>query len=446
VKTLGFQVQASLGAVFDSLATSLGVSVVNKVVKYAGLGILLPTGVFIVGAMVYFGFEKSAKEIGGDVASEAAPYVEAMQHADQAVKDSNELSRCTEKGNSAYDCVQMQQWKKATAPGGVLNEALANATKVDANARAENTAASAPPSSAQVVAASVQPTVTVESNLGQPAVSVNVSGRSNPWDQLANPGMIYSAPNDAFPPAIVNLTKAAIASGDKITLKCSGGSTNAGGVPDSGCDGLTQYEPTNNRFQPACKTYYPSNYADKTTYPIYTMQVLGAFATDLGVVVGKPFLVPSKEYSITVPAGATRLQLGMNDCANSDNSESPLTVLVYRGNVPQSATISAKRNDSSAATTSAVKLTVPAPSFDCSKASSVVEKLICSTPELATADAEMATFYKKNIAASGSDSAPIRLGQRAFVAKRNQCSTVACVAEAYRARYEELAQLGYVRG
>ena len=422
----------------------------NKVVKYAGLGILLPTGVLIVGAMVHFGFEKSAKEIGGDVASEAAPYVEAMQHADQAVKDSNELSRCTEKGNSAYDCIQMQQLEKATAPGGVLNEALANAAKVDATARAENAAASAPPSSARVIAASaptqsVQTVATTQSNLARDAqISINVSGRSSPWDQSANPQMIYSAPGDSFPPTIVNLV--AVSAGEKITFKCSGGSTNAGGVPDSGCDGLTQYEPTNDRFQPACKTYYPSDYADKTTYPIYTMQVLGAFATDSGVVVGKPFLVPSKEYSITVPAGATRLQLGMNDCANSDNSESPLNVLVYRGNVPQSATISAERNDSSAATTSAGKLTVPAPSFDCSKASSVVEKLICSTPELATADAEMATFYKKNIAASGSDSAPIRLGQRAFVAKRNQCSTVACVAEAYRVRYEELAQLGYVRG
>ena len=43
------------------------------------------------------------------------------------------------------------------------------------------------------------------------------------------------------------------------------------------------------------------------------------------------------------------------------------------------------------------------PSFDCAKAAAVVEKLICSTPGLATADAELATFYKKNIVASGSD-------------------------------------------
>ncbi len=85
------------------------------------------------------------------------------------------------------------------------------------------------------------------------------------------------------------------------------------------------------------------------------------------------------------------------------------------------------------------------PSFDCAKAASSVEKMICSNAELAAADSELAAFYKKNIVASGVNAAPIKQGQRMFISKRENCKTTACVAEAYRARYEELAQMGYVR-
>jgi uncharacterized protein YecT (DUF1311 family) len=84
-------------------------------------------------------------------------------------------------------------------------------------------------------------------------------------------------------------------------------------------------------------------------------------------------------------------------------------------------------------------------SFDCAKAAADVEKLICSNSSLAADDVQLASFYKRNIAASGADAATIKQGQRAFIATRNKCSTVACISEAYRARYEELGQMGYVR-
>jgi uncharacterized protein YecT (DUF1311 family) len=227
----------------------------NKVVKYGALGILLPATVLVVGGMVYFGFGQSAKEIGGDIASGAAPYVEAVQHADQAVKDSNELNRCMDKGFGASYCMEQQQMKKAMAPGGALNEALSNAQKL--------------------------------------------------------------ADSDARPEAVA--------------------------VPESGQMAVS-----------------------------------------------------------SVPVAV----------ASAPSTQAPTTA---------------------------------GPSFDCSKAASAVEKLICSTPELSAADAEMASFYKKNIAASGDNSAAVKQGQRAFLSARNQCATVECVAEAYRARYEQLGQLGYVR-
>jgi uncharacterized protein YecT (DUF1311 family) len=80
------------------------------------------------------------------------------------------------------------------------------------------------------------------------------------------------------------------------------------------------------------------------------------------------------------------------------------------------------------------------PSFDCSKAGTQVEKLICANPQLASADADLAILYKKAVAASRDSVLP---AQRAFVAKRNLCTTAECVAEAYRSRYEELAAMGY---
>ncbi len=86
-----------------------------------------------------------------------------------------------------------------------------------------------------------------------------------------------------------------------------------------------------------------------------------------------------------------------------------------------------------------------APSFDCARAATQVERMICGSPALSKADLAMADFYRRNIAAAGSQADGIRAGQRMFIAQRNHCGSEECVAEAYRARYEELAQLGYIR-
>jgi uncharacterized protein len=61
----------------------------------------------------------------------------------------------------------------------------------------------------------------------------------------------------------------------------------------------------------------------------------------------------------------------------------------------------------------------------------------------------MALFYKQNLVAAQTanpnDVSMIRSGQRAFIAKRDSCTDAPCVQEMYRARWEELAQMGYVR-
>jgi hypothetical protein len=84
------------------------------------------------------------------------------------------------------------------------------------------------------------------------------------------------------------------------------------------------------------------------------------------------------------------------------------------------------------------------PSFDCTKASSKVETMICSDPAIANADFEMAMLYRRNLSAAGANAENIRKGQREFIAKRNLCTDPVCVKAAYKERTADLVRLGYV--
>jgi hypothetical protein len=58
-------------------------------------------------------------------------------------------------------------------------------------------------------------------------------------------------------------------------------------------------------------------------YPpdINLMELVGTFADSTGVIVGTPFFVGASRV-VTVPTGATRLQLGINDDVYGDNGGS----------------------------------------------------------------------------------------------------------------------------
>lgn len=76
-------------------------------------------------------------------------------------------------------------------------------------------------------------------------------------------------------------------------------------------------------------------------------------------------------------------------------------------------------------------------SFDCVKATSSVEKMICSNQMLANEDVRMMSSYKAAMAASP-DKAAVKSAQRAWMAQRNACTTLACVSRAYQARIKQL--------
>ncbi|WP_127478414.1 lysozyme inhibitor LprI family protein [Sulfurivermis fontis] len=82
-----------------------------------------------------------------------------------------------------------------------------------------------------------------------------------------------------------------------------------------------------------------------------------------------------------------------------------------------------------------------AASFDCSKATTTVEKLICSEPELSALDEQLSKAYAGAKEAAGSSQALIA-DQRRWLAERNRCADAACIKLAYTARLAQLQPAG----
>lgn len=87
---------------------------------------------------------------------------------------------------------------------------------------------------------------------------------------------------------------------------------------------------------------------------------------------------------------------------------------------------------------------VASPSYNCRRARSRVEKLICGSEPLAALDREMAALFYGIVAEA--DSATVSAVQRSrddFLARRDRCPDAACVTEVYQDRIDGLARLGF---
>lgn len=80
---------------------------------------------------------------------------------------------------------------------------------------------------------------------------------------------------------------------------------------------------------------------------------------------------------------------------------------------------------------------VGAASFDCTQASTRVEKLICADAELSRLDAKLGEAYAR-ARRSTDDAATLQAAQRAWLAQRNRCDDSDCLAERYRQRIAAL--------
>ena len=82
-------------------------------------------------------------------------------------------------------------------------------------------------------------------------------------------------------------------------------------------------------------------------------------------------------------------------------------------------------------------------SFDCAKASTTIEKLICSTPESATADKNLALTYNAVKSKMGANAGQYKDAQIKWMREvRNACTDVACLVKVMNARGEQLAVEG----
>lgn len=78
-----------------------------------------------------------------------------------------------------------------------------------------------------------------------------------------------------------------------------------------------------------------------------------------------------------------------------------------------------------------------ATSFDCAKATTLVESAICSDPELSSLDDSLAALYTQVLGQS-SFATKAKDSQRDWLKKRNKCKSEKCLKGAYQERLKEL--------
>jgi hypothetical protein len=170
--------------------------------------------------------------------------------------------------------------------------------------------------------------------LGSPthaAVSVAVSSEAPPWlwDATLNAGFGFGT-NFIAGPTIIDAGALGFAPGDPLAIEVLSGATSAfppafplvdanGNVVAPGADPNAYFGPINDAPGDSGK-HFPSRYMP-TDWPENLMQLVGTFADASGAIVGSPFAIGSGRI-VTVPNGATRLQLGVNDDFFGDNGGS----------------------------------------------------------------------------------------------------------------------------
>lgn len=92
--------------------------------------------------------------------------------------------------------------------------------------------------------------------------------------------------------------------------------------------------------------------------------------------------------------------------------------------------------------------TTIAASFDCTKAGTQVERLICSTPILSELDVALAQNYRNMRASNIGDGASTHIvqTQREWMRQRNTCSSADCIERIYRKRLDEICSYPVLTG
>jgi len=89
-----------------------------------------------------------------------------------------------------------------------------------------------------------------------------------------------------------------------------------------------------------------------------------------------------------------------------------------------------------------------AASFDCMKATTLVEKEICSSEILSKLDDALEENFRGALATNIGDGAlkHLKATQRQWLKERNSCKTAACIEEKYRKRIDALCDYPAISG
>lgn len=82
------------------------------------------------------------------------------------------------------------------------------------------------------------------------------------------------------------------------------------------------------------------------------------------------------------------------------------------------------------------------PSFNCRYGRSSSERMVCSSPDLASKDRQMSSiFYAAMASADAGTRSHLRRSRDAFLSRRERCGSEACVAAAYNSRIAEIRSI-----
>lgn len=165
---------------------------------------------------------------------------------------------------------------------------------------------------------------------------VTVDSHAGPWLQSLNPAFDYGL-HDNNGPAIVNQANSQIVftPGKVLTITYLSGLVSAGGIlpfTDANGDLTSPYGCGPGLVEPN-KFHLPCFYTDLNKQT-HLMALLGVFADSNGVIVGQPFTIGDGPYQVAIPAGATQLQMGVNDDIYYDNMGSFAIQVTHYGPTP----------------------------------------------------------------------------------------------------------------
>ena len=147
------------------------------------------------------------------------------------------------------------------------------------------------------------------------ALTVTIPSTAGPWSQGLNPTFDYGT-HDNTPPVVIDAASgAAFTPGSTLTVTYLSGTVQAGaGYPFNDANGLPGY------VRNSCENFgcFPAFFMNPRP-DLLAMALVGAF-TNNGVIVGYPFPIGNRPKTLTIPAGANQLSLGINDTRFSDNS------------------------------------------------------------------------------------------------------------------------------